>query len=77
MVSLRCHKEPGLRTCQHITGKDGCYQVGLQFYSLYFVTGMQGQHYEYRDMCTAEVMSLKLSGSVFVMRTPFDVGMFM
>jgi len=41
------------------------------------VTAMQGQHYEYRDMCSAEVMSLTLSGSVIVMRTPFDVGIFM
>jgi len=77
MVSLRCHKEPDIRAGQHFTGKDVCYQVGLQPYSSYYVTGMQGQHSEYRDICTAEVMSLRLSGSVFVMRTPFDMGMFM
>ena len=38
---------------------------------------MQGQNSEYRDICTVEVMSLTLSGSVFVMRTHFHMGMFM
>jgi len=77
VVSLRCHKQSDLRADQHNTGKDVCFQVGLQLYASYYVTAMQGQHSEYRDICTAEFMSLTLNGSFFVMRTPFDVGMFM
>jgi hypothetical protein len=46
MVSLRCQKEPDLRACQHITGKNVCYQVGLKLFALHCVTGMHTRHSE-------------------------------